>query len=1200
MKKFFLLLLTLTPLLGFSARWYVDQSNNNVIRNGNSWNTAVRHIGYLRNDLEDGDEVWIAQGTYGIQEQFVLLTGTFHHRPLDTHYEEVSIYGGFQGNEVSLNQRNPDLYPTIIQPEGSYVYHWRKSATIDGFKFSGTWDPYDPTFELFDADHFVEHVQITFRNCRFENLDLSTKLFTSPSSDPDDIEFILEDCTFTNVSSPRLNSHLNNTIEMSNCTFQSCNGTDLSENFFWGMHLIQCSITDSYFGQFTSYTLFENCLIANNDFITNSTTVGVFSEFRNCTLAKNTLSAPFGACTFANSIIYDNEPIGPSSTISFSCEVLYSLVDDDLNFVSEIQVVHSDPGFVDPGSGNFQLESCSHAINGGLGTGYQTQDLAGNTRLIGGRVDLGCYEYQGNFPERIYVALNATGNGSGSNWANAMTSLHDALAIACPRTEIWVKQGTYTPAPVLPGNRDATFVVPGGVKLYGGFNGTETNISQRDYENNVTLLSGGIGLFGNQDNSYTVLTLGSGESEVLRVDGFFIGYGNANGSVDDSRGGGINASFPNAEIHNCFIGFNAGIKGAAVYSAGSGDLSFENCTFNANVSTEFGGGIYTGSIVNLRPTLKVNRCTFSNNTAPSGSAFYFDSSVNVYSSVFHDNTCDEGVNGILHFAYSNSSLNNCTVVRNTNNIIYANVPLYVRSTIFQLNGSIFILSPGGTIFWDKCLAEVGIPNITNGNILGSANFIDVDANDFHLQSNSIAINSGSLPAGAPSFDRDGLNRLVGDETDRGAYEYQVGCINSHDFCSNAYDHDIQDDYGMILSLDCTTIYNEPTSQCGEVLASAWFKFELPITGAQVIVNPTVNGSDIQLDFFTGNCDNLEYYACSNNLGPNQGEQLIISGEPTGSTMYVRVSSRNTTQEDASIFIFELPCQLTNTISLGNVGGCYNGPEGEAVFDQELTFTYGSHPVGGYLVVERPLGQDDYFQLTGSPQTVVLTGLPASGNFVSIAAKFVAPNYEACYTPFSEAIPAPCCQPDNDECEFAVSMAINELISGSTRCATYNNWIPTSCILYEGRDLWYTFVAPATAVQIDMNIVELFDGAVNPRMTLFSGSCGSLNEVGCGNDNFEGFDESHVFNGLSPGSTYYLRADMYYTQAARFTLFMTVADVSTCLGDLNGDGLRNVGDLTVILSNFGCTSNCIADLNGDGTTNTGDLTTFLGVFGEVCD
>lgn len=41
-----------------------------------------------------------------------------------------------------------------------------------------------------------------------------------------------------------------------------------------------------------------------------------------------------------------------------------------------------------------------------------------------------------------------------------------------------------------PTDRTAGLVLQDGFAVYGGFDGTETELSQRDWENNVTILSG--------------------------------------------------------------------------------------------------------------------------------------------------------------------------------------------------------------------------------------------------------------------------------------------------------------------------------------------------------------------------------------------------------------------------------------------------------------------------------------------------------------------------------------------------------------------------------------------------------------------------------------------------------------------------------------------------------------------------------------
>lgn len=56
----------------------------------------------------------------------------------------------------------------------------------------------------------------------------------------------------------------------------------------------------------------------------------------------------------------------------------------------------------------------------------------------------------------------------------------------------------------------------------------------------------------------------------------------------------------------------------------------------------------------------------------------------------------------------------------------------------------------------------------------------------------------------------------------------------------------------------------------------------------------------------------------------------------------------------------------------------------------------------------------------------------------------------------------------------------------------------------------------------------------------------------------------------------------------------------CPPDLNGDGLVDLADLTLLLSDFGCLAPaCVGDLDLDGDTDLSDLTSLLSAFGTNC-
>ena len=93
------------------------------------------------------------------------------------------------------------------------------------------------------------------------------------------------------------------------------------------------------------------------------------------------------------------------------------------------------------------------------------------------------------------VVVSPTGTTQdGSTWAEAMT-LQAALTASGADDQIWIAAGTYTPGTVLdadaPTNaeREATFTIPEGVKLYGGLAGNEA----ADFNPATTPLRGGGG-----------------------------------------------------------------------------------------------------------------------------------------------------------------------------------------------------------------------------------------------------------------------------------------------------------------------------------------------------------------------------------------------------------------------------------------------------------------------------------------------------------------------------------------------------------------------------------------------------------------------------------------------------------------------------------------------------------------------------------
>ncbi len=216
----------------------------------------------------------------------------------------------------------------------------------------------------------------------------------------------------------------------------------------------------------------------------------------------------------------------------------------------------------------------------------------------------------------IYYVDDDKGGTTCANWANACHDLQDALALAGDNDEIWVAAGTYKPDAT---DRDATFTLKNGVAIYGGFAGTETNLSDRDWETNTTILSGDIDsndsyqdtnpfVTSNGSNSKIVVTA-SGVDNTAILDGFIIQGGN--NSDTTNGGGGIFNDGGSPTLNNLTIQYNWATNGGGGIFNDGGSPTLNNLTIQYNWAVKGAGMSNTGT--NAKP--KLTNVTFKYNTA---------------------------------------------------------------------------------------------------------------------------------------------------------------------------------------------------------------------------------------------------------------------------------------------------------------------------------------------------------------------------------------------------------------------------------------------------------------------------------------------------------------------------------------------------------------------------------------------------------
>ncbi|MCB0631234.1 MAG: hypothetical protein R2824_25400 [Saprospiraceae bacterium] len=228
--------------------------------------------------------------------------------------------------------------------------------------------------------------------------------------------------------------------------------------------------------------------------------------------------------------------------------------------------------------------------------------------------------------KRYFVSTKGTGNGS--SWAQAFGDLQHALAAAAMGDEIWVAGGTYRPSSA--DDPTVSFRIPSGVALYGGFIGTESQLTERNWQLHRTVLSGNLGEpTDSSDNSHTIVYFDR-VSTATTLDGFVLTGGTAKGFVRGADpivvGGAIFNNGANGEssptIRNCTFQNNYAREGAAIYNhadQGKCEPSIINCKFLENIADINGGAIYNNGDKGICNP-KIINCEFEGNWATYGAS----------------------------------------------------------------------------------------------------------------------------------------------------------------------------------------------------------------------------------------------------------------------------------------------------------------------------------------------------------------------------------------------------------------------------------------------------------------------------------------------------------------------------------------------------------------------------------------------------
>lgn len=509
-----------------------------------------------------------------------------------------------------------------------------------------------------------------------------------------------------------------------------------------------------------------NCVINANS--VNHYGSGIYCNYSspsliNCTFSGNSANNGGGiACVESSSpivkncILWEDSPDEIYKDSNSTTEVTYSNIQNG-DFGEDN--IDDDPLFVDPDPNvwNYRLKPGSPCIDSGTNTGVPLFDCDYTPRpqdgdRIGEAIcDMGAFEYSP--PLECIVSPGE--------------SIQDAILAGY--LQIILQPGIYyenidftgkaiTVTGTDPNNPD----VVAATVIDGGQTGSVVKFINREGKESV--LKGITLRNGHSENGGGIYCSSSSPSIINCV---------ITGNSSDTNGGGIYCvsgyipylSYSSPTIDNCMISRNSATYGGGIY-CGNGYAKITNCTISRNTAEKNGGGIYCNSLYFIGAwyslfSPKIINSIISRNSAQKGGGIYcYASSPKITNCTIIGNFAEETGGGIncttffsLTYPLPQQTISSNPTIKNS--ILWADYP----------NESSGDLHSFSRITYSDIQGEYS----GKGNIEADPLFVNINAEDYHLQSGSLCIDSAT-ETDAPESDKDDNPRPQGFGYDMGAYE----------------------------------------------------------------------------------------------------------------------------------------------------------------------------------------------------------------------------------------------------------------------------------------------------------------------------------------------------------------------------------------------------------------------------------------------
>ncbi|SVC66135.1 uncharacterized protein METZ01_LOCUS318989, partial [marine metagenome] len=295
--------------------------------------------------------------------------------------------------------------------------------------------------------------------------------------------------------------------------------------------------------------------------------------------------------------------------------------------------------------------------------------------------------------ERYYVDITRPDDsGDGLSWAEAKKNLRTANALAVEGDEIWVAAGVYYPDEGVGSsnnNKSQKFLIQNSIKVYGGFEGNEAEISDREKRDkdgdgivqpwefeHVSILSGDMGQDDVNDDMNNIVEdvlshiKGINSEKLVEIVVPVPGEVVLDGLVftGASHYSGINST-SNAQIDSCIIIGNKNRSsggGITTSNSNSATIKITGSLITRNWAESYGGGVHiyqTPNAILKNVTISLNKTGRSGN---GGGLNVRDSNTELINCVISGNETTSSGGGIYYYSGSSSSvLKNCLISGNT-------------------------------------------------------------------------------------------------------------------------------------------------------------------------------------------------------------------------------------------------------------------------------------------------------------------------------------------------------------------------------------------------------------------------------------------------------------------------------------------------------------------------------------------------------